>query len=177
MSIQLEFIDFIVPIATIKEKYPGGWEQCLKDHEYAIGGRIWYDEHLFRDGAMNSMDIKSLVDHWQSLGFITHLTNEKGEPTKWLDVCVEHLFRDGAMNSMDIKSLVDHWQSLGFITHVTNEKGEPTKWLDVCVCESLFGGVTMECDWIEYDSISGGAYLTGTEPGKLIGRKDFKAKV
>ena len=132
MSIQLEFIDFIVPIATIKEKYPGGWEQCLRDHDYAIGGRIWYDEHLFRDGAMNSMDIKSLVEHWQSLGFITH---------------------------------------------VTNEKGEPTKWLDVCVCESLLGGVTLECDWIEYDSISGGAYLAGTSPSKLIGRKDFKSKV
>ena len=132
MSVQLEFIDFIVPIATIKEKYPGGWEQCLKDHDYAIGGRIWYDEHLFRDGTMNSMDMKYLVQHWQSLGFITHVTNEKGEPAKWLDVCVN---------------------------------------------ESLFGGVTMTCDWIDYDRISGGAYLTGTEPGKLIGRKDFKAKV
>ena len=132
MAIQLEFLDFIVPIATIKAKYPGGWEQCLKDHDYAIGGRIWYDEHLFRDGTMNSMDMKSLVEHWQSLGFITHITNEKSEPSKWLDVCV---------------------------------------------CESLFGGVTMECDWIEYDSISGGAYLAGTSPGKLIGRKDFKSKV
>ncbi len=128
MSIQLEFIDFIVPIATIKAKYPGGWEQCLQDHAYAIGGRIWYDEHLFRDGTMNSMDMKSLVEHWQSLGFITHDTNEKGEPTKWLDVCVY---------------------------------------------ESLFGGVTLECDWIEYDRISGGAYLAGTSAGKLVGRADF----
>ncbi len=29
MAIDTEFIDFIVPIASIKENYPGGWAQCL----------------------------------------------------------------------------------------------------------------------------------------------------
>lgn len=129
MAIALEFIDFIVPIATIKAKYPGGWEQCLIDHGHAIGGRIWYDEHLFRDGAMNRMDIKSLVEHWHDMGFITYETDDEGLPTKWRDVCVY---------------------------------------------ESLFGGATLECDWIEYDRIAGGAYLAGTEPGKLVGRYDFR---
>lgn len=47
MAIQLEFIDFIVPRSVIEEKYPGGWVQCLKDHKNLIGGRVWYDEHLF----------------------------------------------------------------------------------------------------------------------------------
>lgn len=42
MTIALEFIDFIVPIAVIKKKYPGGWDQCLKDHENLIGGRVWF---------------------------------------------------------------------------------------------------------------------------------------
>jgi hypothetical protein len=129
MAIQLEFIDLIVPIATIKAKYPGGWEQCLKDHELSIGSCVWYDDYLFRDGAMNPMDIEALLDQWESLGFILH---------------------------------------------VTNEKGEPTQWLDVCVYESFFGGATLDCDWIEYDRVSGGAYLTGTEPGKLVGRATFK---
>jgi hypothetical protein len=87
MAIALEFIDFIIPIAAIKAKYPGGWDQCLKDHENLIGGRVWYDEHLFRDGAMNSMDIGNLVTAWRSLGFETHL-EENGVPTEWLDVCV-----------------------------------------------------------------------------------------
>ena len=36
MAIKLEFFDFIVPIKTIKKKYPGGWEQCLKDHDNLI---------------------------------------------------------------------------------------------------------------------------------------------
>jgi len=88
MSIQLEFIDFIVPRAVIEEKYPGGWVQCLKDHERLIGGRVWYDEHLFRDGAMNPMDIEALVNEWQRLGFNTHKENEDGMPIEWLDVCV-----------------------------------------------------------------------------------------
>lgn len=37
MAIDTEFIDFIVPIATIRAKYLGGWEQCLKDHGQILG--------------------------------------------------------------------------------------------------------------------------------------------
>jgi hypothetical protein len=33
MAIALEFIDFVVPIALVRQKYPGGWAQCLQDHE------------------------------------------------------------------------------------------------------------------------------------------------
>jgi hypothetical protein len=73
MAIELEFIDFIVPIATIKAKYPGGLKQCLEEHANLIGGR------------------------------------------------------------------------------------------------------NIDCDWIEHDWINGGVYLAGTEPGKLVGRYDFKA--
>jgi hypothetical protein len=62
MAIKLEFFDFIVPIKTIKKKYPGGWVQCLKDHDGDIGGRVWYDEHLFRDGAMSPNDIAYLLN-------------------------------------------------------------------------------------------------------------------
>lgn len=40
MAIALEFIDFIVPIALIRQKYPGGWEQCLRDHEVPIEFRL-----------------------------------------------------------------------------------------------------------------------------------------
>jgi len=38
MAIALEFIDFVVPIALIRQNYPGGWAQCLQDHERLIGG-------------------------------------------------------------------------------------------------------------------------------------------
>ena len=62
MAIKLEFFDIIIPIKTIQKKYPGGWNQCLKDHDGDIGGRGWYDEHLFRDGAMSPNDIGNLVE-------------------------------------------------------------------------------------------------------------------
>ena len=93
MAIACEFIDFIVPVKVIKDKYPGGWEQCLKDHDYSIGRCIWYDEHLFRTGAMSPMDIESLVTHWKELGFETHKEDGSGNPTEWVDICVyEALF-------------------------------------------------------------------------------------
>jgi hypothetical protein len=86
MSIATEFIDFIVPIQTIRDKYPGGWEQCLKDHQNLIGGRVWYDDHLFRDGAMNPMDIESLVEKWEAKGFEGIVTREGRKC--WKDMCV-----------------------------------------------------------------------------------------
>ena len=86
MAVALEFIDFIVPISVIKKKYPGGWDQCLKDHERIIGGRVWYDDHLLRDGAMNPSDIQSLVEEWTELGF-TPMEEINGEKI-WKDCCV-----------------------------------------------------------------------------------------
>ncbi len=86
MAIELEFINFIVPRSIIEEKYPGGWKQCLADYEGVIGGRVWYDEYLFRDGAMNSRDIAYLVEEWGNMGFHTHDGGDT--PVKWVDVCV-----------------------------------------------------------------------------------------
>jgi ribosome modulation factor len=100
MSVMCEFIDFIVPIKTIKEKYPGGWEQCLKDHDYSIGRCIWYDEHLFRTGAMNGMDIDRLLREWESKGFTT-FGYQNGVETRWVDVCVYEQFFGGATLQCD----------------------------------------------------------------------------
>jgi hypothetical protein len=130
MAIATIFIDFIVPIKTIKDKYPGGWEQCLEDHYHLIGGRVWYDEHLFHDGAMNPTDIENLVSSWKSLGFNTHIENDEGYPVKWIDVCVH---------------------------------------------EGMFGGSTLECDWLAYDESTGGVFLKGTDPGPLVTRKNFSS--
>jgi hypothetical protein len=91
MAIALEFIDFVVPIQTIRNKYPGGWEQCLREHAYLIGGRVWHDEHLFRDGAMNPEDIKILVERWIALIF--EAFDFRNGKQFWKDICViESLF-------------------------------------------------------------------------------------
>jgi hypothetical protein len=75
MAIALEHINFIVRRLTIEEKYPGGWEQCLIDHASSLGTRVWYDEHLFRDGAMNPIDMENLVNAWRDIGFQAILIN------------------------------------------------------------------------------------------------------
>lgn len=93
MPIQLEFINFIVPRKRIEQKYPGGWEQCLSDHKDLIGGRVWYDDQLFRDGAMNPVDIDSLLEEWSHKGFTTH---QEDDDPRWLDVCVVEAISGGA---------------------------------------------------------------------------------
>lgn len=86
MAIALEFIDFVVPIATIRKKYPGGWTRCLRDHGGLIGGRAWYDDNLFRDGAMSPMDIEHIVKRWEGLGFEPF--DETSGARRWKDMCV-----------------------------------------------------------------------------------------
>lgn len=124
MAIALEFIDFVVPIALIRQKYPGGWAQCLKDHERLIGGRVWFDDHLLRDGAMNPADIESLVEEWASLGF---------QPTAEVE-------------------------------------GQRV-WQDCCVLESILGGPTLPCDWLEVSKDRRSAWLKGTQPGEIKWRQ------
>lgn len=86
MSIATEFIDFIVPIATIRTKYLGGWEQCLLDHAHLIGGRVWHDDYLFRDGAMSPDGIDTLVEEWTAQG-LQSCQDIDGIRT-WTDFCV-----------------------------------------------------------------------------------------
>jgi hypothetical protein len=96
MAIALEFIDFIVPIEVIRAKYPGGWEQCLKDHAASIEapenpGSVWFDGHLFRDGAMSADNIEGIVEMWVSMGFEPEV--EIDGQAHWKDFCVaEGLF-------------------------------------------------------------------------------------
>jgi len=86
LAIALEFIHLIVPIHIIERKYPGGWEQCLKDHKPLIGGRVCFDDHLFRDGAMAPRDAEDLVNDWARRGLET--TREINGERHWWDCCI-----------------------------------------------------------------------------------------
>lgn len=76
------------------------------------------------------------------------------------------------MNPGDIEHLIDWWRNLGFHTQDEDENGNPIKWVVVCLFEVMFGGATLNCDWIDYDKKIKGAYLKGTEVGNLVGRDD-----
>ena len=91
MAISLEFIDFVIPVATIRAKYPGGWLKCLADHSALLGGRVWHDEHLFRDGAMSPRDIETLVHEWAELGFHPlkpSMDSAIGKTSVWSSQCL-----------------------------------------------------------------------------------------
>jgi len=104
MAILCEFIDLIIPISNINKVYPGGFEKFKSDNIDGFDGRYQYDEFLFRDGAMNSIDIKFLVDQWEKLG----------------------------------------------LQGIAKSTGKQI-WKDFCVVESMFGGPTLPCEWINFD--------------------------
>ena len=99
MAIMTEFLNLIVPITVIEEKYPGGWDRCLKDHNVAIGGRVWFDDYLFRDGAMNPTAMAQLLNQWWKLGFECYA--EKDGKKYWKDICVYEGTLDGAAMPCD----------------------------------------------------------------------------
>ena len=86
MAVYCEFINFIIPIKNIDSVYPGGFEKFKSDNLKMFKGRYWHDEFLFRDGAMNSVDISELKKHWEKMGLIG-IEDPNGEK-KWKDFCV-----------------------------------------------------------------------------------------
>ena len=91
MAVALECINFIVPFSVIRKKYPGGLVQCLLDHRGLIegSGPIWFDEHLFRDGAMNDLDIMLILSRWERLG-VRPTVKRRGRKV-WKDCCIPSL--------------------------------------------------------------------------------------
>jgi hypothetical protein len=126
VAINLSFIDFIVPISAIRERYPGGFEKCLYDHRRSLGGVVYFDRYLFHTGAMSDDGIQRLIEKWSALGF---------EATEVVD-------------------------------------GE-TRCKDFCVVQSLLSHITYPCHWLMYDEDERFAYLAGTKPGAIVGRRLF----
>ena len=86
MAIKCEFIDFIIPIDKIDLVYPGGFRKFKEDHIQGFSGRLYHDDFLFRDGAMNHMDIERLVNEWEALGLKGIIEIDGKKP--WLEFCV-----------------------------------------------------------------------------------------
>ncbi|MCX6244867.1 MAG: hypothetical protein NTU98_09200 [Bacteroidetes bacterium] len=87
--------------------------------------------------------------------------------TEWHD---EFLLRTGAMSPADIQYLVESWEARG-LTGVTSADGQK-KWKDFCVVESMFGGPTLPCDWIEFDRETRSVHYKGHPEGEIAGPGD-----
>ena len=112
MAVMLEFIDLVVRVETIREKYPGGWEGCLEDHEPFLGGRVWHDDHLFRDGTMSPRDMQDLVARWAELGF--EVSETRDGQTVWKDLCVVESLFGGPTRQCDWL-VVDREQRMAYL--------------------------------------------------------------
>jgi hypothetical protein len=70
MAVALQYGVFIVRISTINQKYPGGWQACLKDHAQYLGGSVWHDNYLFLHSSMSLEEIDYILPKkWEKLGF------------------------------------------------------------------------------------------------------------
>jgi hypothetical protein len=90
MPVALEFLNFIIPVEKIESHYPGGFSAYKTHYANLIGGRVWFDNYLVRDGAMNPMDMELLVGEWESYG-LKGATEENGVMV-WKDFCVTDTF-------------------------------------------------------------------------------------
>jgi hypothetical protein len=91
MAIRCEFIDVIVPIKNIDRVFPGGFKAFKEENKKMFGGRLWRDDFLFRDGAMNPNDVRHVVEFWQRYG-LQPKESRDGQDF-WKDLCVvEHMF-------------------------------------------------------------------------------------
>ena len=157
MAISLEFIDFIVPISIIHEKYPGGWKQCLIDYEYGIGGRIWYDKYLFRDGAMAPHGIEILVNEWTAKGFEPY--EEIDGKRYWKDFCIASMLsgsNDNEFGPEDFINEDDYWDLLENWDEILGIEGKPNR-------------PSLLCKWLSISSSYRCAYLKGTKFGEIAG--------
>ena len=83
MAVKLEFTSIIVPVKTIIEKC--GMEHFLRRYGSVLDPE-WRDEHLFREGAMNPLDIDDMLTSWEEKGLqsIEILDGQK----HWKDLCL-----------------------------------------------------------------------------------------
>jgi hypothetical protein len=122
MAIHCEFIDLIIPISNIDKVYVGGFQKFKSDNIGMFSKRLWHDDFLFRDGAMDGMGMRMLCKEWEERGLV------------------------------GVVDVDGHRQ-----------------WKDFCVVESLFGGPTLPCDWIEVDRKSMSVFLKGQPRGQILG--------
>jgi len=86
MAIELEFINIIIPIEVIDRVYKDGWDKFKQDNIVMHKRAWWHDDHLYREGAMNPMDIKNNLERWEQMGANPEKTD--GGNRAWDELCV-----------------------------------------------------------------------------------------
>lgn len=90
MSIPLEFLNIVIPIASLK-KCPSirDVSEFLAEQTYP-GSGCWHDEHLYREGSMNNIDLMLALARWKEMGLKPKRWRKGVE--EWHDLCVVDTF-------------------------------------------------------------------------------------
>ncbi len=87
MAVYLECINLIIPIPKIENaENIDGFAGFIALHKSLIGEMEWYDDYLYRTGAMNPLDIDDLVEEFHRYGLVA--TIEKNGVRTWNDMCL-----------------------------------------------------------------------------------------
>lgn len=91
MSVHTEYYSVIIPIEKIKTcQSVRGFVGILEMKKDDIGGRIYFDDYLYRDGAMGPMDVEDIVEFWKEQGLEPF--EERDGEQYWKDLCVVDMF-------------------------------------------------------------------------------------
>jgi hypothetical protein len=88
MAILIEFVDLIIPVATIERcTAVGGLAGFLREEAEWVGRMVWWDEHLCRaGGAMGSAGIPAMIAKWESRGLRAY--SGVGKDQLFCDFCI-----------------------------------------------------------------------------------------
>ena len=85
MAIKLEFINVIIPVEKIREKLG---DEVFNNQFSTITATCWNDGLLYRDGCMNEINLRDMLDEWQNVDF--ELFEIIGGKKHWKDLCVAY---------------------------------------------------------------------------------------
>jgi|WetSurMetagenome_2_1015567.scaffolds.fasta_scaffold995237_1 hypothetical protein len=124
MAIALEYLSVVVPIRKIDEcEVTAGFHRFLQSDRFSESGPRWHDEFLFREGAMNPMDIEQIAAAWKNRGLKP--TGRRKGGLYWKDLCVVDYFNGPTLPCDWIEvDLAGHWAWLrGAVKGVTRGPG------------------------------------------------------
>lgn len=78
----------------------------------------------------------------------------------------DYLFIDGSMEPDEIEKVAETWEKRGLKgIEVINHK---PYYKDFCIVDSMRGGPTLACEWLEFDAETQSVWLKGAPKGILV---------
>ena len=83
MALKCEFINVIINLSSLDKSYAGGREQFIKENQERLGKIEWYDDYIYRTGAMSPRAAQDIVVYLVFNGLKSKKDNKWQE-----DICV-----------------------------------------------------------------------------------------